>query len=106
MSFSYQSVKELVMSHMKNLAIDIAEGLGNNLHVHPTVYEVLRKSILNAHPYEVHILLCNNRIIGVYANKPTAEYEMHLCIQGDSHEGLGTQDYMLLTSTVNTESVG
>ena len=106
MSFSYQSVKELVMSHMKNLAIDIQEGLGNNLHVHPTVYEVLRKSILNAHPYEVHILLCNNRIIGVYANKTTAEYEMHLCIQGDSHEGQPTQDYMLLTSTVNTEFVG
>jgi hypothetical protein len=105
MSFSYQSVKELVMSHMKNLAIDIQEGLGNNLHVHPTVFEVLRKSILNAHPYEVHILLCNNRIIGVYANKPTAEYEMHLCIQGDSHEGQPTQDYMLLTSTVNTEFV-
>jgi hypothetical protein len=94
------------MSHMKNLFMDIQEGLGNNLHVHPTVYEVLRKSILNAHPYEVHILLCNNRIIGVYANKPTAEYEMHLCIQGDSHEGLPTQDYMLLTSTVNTEFVG
>jgi hypothetical protein len=106
MSFSYQSVKELVMSHMKNLAIDIAEGLGNNLHVHPTVYEVLRKSILQASPYEVHILLCNNRIIGVYANKTTAEYEMHLCIQGDSHEGQPTQDYMLLTSTVNTEFVG
>ena len=94
------------MSHMKNLAIDIQEGLGNNLHVHPTVYEILRKSILNAQPYEVHILLCNNRIVGVYANKPTAEYEMHLCIQGDSYEGLPTQDYMLLTSTVNTESVG
>jgi hypothetical protein len=87
--------------------MDIQERLGNNLHVHPTVYEVLRKSILNnAQPYEVHILLCNNRIIGVYANKPTAEYEMHLCIQGDSHEGLPTQDYMLLTSTVNTEFVG
>ena len=95
------------MSHMKNLFMDIQERLGNNLHVHPTVYEVLRKSILNnAQPYEVHILLCNNRIIGVYANKPTAEYEMHLCIQGDSHEGLPTQDYMLLTSTVNTEFVG
>lgn len=93
------------MSHMKNLAMDIAEGLGNNLHVHPTVYEVLRKSILNAQPYEIHILLCDTRIIGVYANKPTAEYEMHLCIQGDILEGLGTQDYKLLTATVNTESV-
>lgn len=90
---------------MKNLAMDIAEGLGNNLHVHPTVYEVLRKSILNAQPYEIHILLCDTRIIGVYANKPTAEYEMHLCIQGDILEGLGTQDYKLLTATVNTESV-
>ena len=94
------------MSHMKNLFMDIQEWLGNNLHVHPTVYEVLRKSILQASPYEVHILLRNNHIIGVYANKPTAEYEMHLCIQGDSHEGLPTQDYMLLTSTVNTEFVG
>ena len=93
------------MSHMKNLAMDIAEGLGNNLHVHPTVYEVLRKSILNAQPYEIHILLCDTHIIGVYANNPTAEYEMHLCIQGDILEGLGTQDYKLLTATVNTESV-
>ena len=95
------------MSHMKNLAMDIAEGLGNNLHVHPTVYEALRNAILRAdhEAYQVHILLCNNRIIGVYANKPTAEYEMHLCIQGDSHEGQPTQDYMLLTSTVNTEFV-
>ena len=96
------------MSHMKNLAMDIAEGLGNNLHVHPTVYEALRNAIIRAdrEPYQVHILLWNNKIIGVFANKSTAEYEMHLCIQGDSHEGLPTQDYMLLTSTVNTEFVG
>ena len=91
---------------MKDLSIDIQEGLGNNLHVHPTVYEVLRKAILKDKPYEVHILLCNNKIIGVYANKKTAEYEMHLCIQGDTYEGLPTQAYMLLTSTVNTEFVG
>jgi len=94
------------MSRMKDLSIDIQEGLGNNLHVHPTVYEVLRKSILKAQPYEVHILLCNNKIIGVYANKPTAEYELHLCKQGDSYEGLGDQQYTLLTATVNTEFVG
>lgn len=94
------------MSRMKDLSIDIQEGLGNNLHVHPTVYDALRKAILKAQPYEVHILLCNNRIIGVYANKSTAEYEMHLCKQGDSYEGLTNQDYLVLTSTVNTEFVG
>lgn len=95
------------MSRMKDLSIDIQEGLGNNLHVHQTVYEALRSAILRAdhEAYQVHILLCNNRIIGVYANKPTAEYEMHLCIQGDSHEGLPTQDYVLISKTVNTTSL-
>lgn len=92
------------MSRMKDISIDIQEGLGNNLHVHPTVYEALRNAILRAdrEAYQVHILMCNGEIVGVYANKPTAEYEMHLCKQGDSYEGLPTQDYVLLSKTVNT----
>jgi hypothetical protein len=95
------------MSRMKDLSIDIQEGLGNNLHVHQTVYEALRSAILRAdqEAYQVHILLCNNDIIGVYANKPTAEYEMHLCIQGDTYEGLPKQDYRITTKIVNTTSV-
>ena len=95
------------MSHMKNLAIDIQEGLGNNLHVHQTVYEALRNAIIRAdrEPYQVHILLWNNKIIGVFANKSTAEYEMHLCIQGDSYEGRDPQDYAVVSKQVNTTDV-
>ena len=88
------------MGRMKDIAID----LGNNAHVHPTVYEALRNAILSAEsePYQVHILLCNGEIIGVYANKSTAEYERHLCVQGDSYDGLPVQDYVLMSKTVNT----
>jgi hypothetical protein len=95
------------MSRMKDLSIDIQEGLGNNLHVHQTVYEALRNAILRAdhEAYQVHILLCNNDIVGVYANKSTAEYELHLCKQGDSYEGLPTQDYRITTKIVNTTYV-
>ena len=35
----------------------------------------------------VHILLCDEVPVGVYVDKNTAEYEMHLCKQADAHMG-------------------
>ena len=95
------------MSRMKDLSIDIDERLGNNLHVHQTVYEALRNAILRAEheAYQVHILLCDTDIVGVYANRSTAEYELHLCKQGDSYEGCSNHVYTLITKPVNTTNL-
>jgi len=34
-------------------------------------------------PQVVYLLLCNASPIGAYIHRSTAEYEMHICIQGD-----------------------
>lgn len=34
-------------------------------------------------PDSVFILYCNKKAVGAYIHKSTAEYEMHICIQGD-----------------------
>ena len=33
------------------------------------------------------LLLCNGKPLALYDHRDTAEYEMHICIQGDMHEG-------------------
>jgi hypothetical protein len=40
--------------------------------------EVVRKMFL---------LLCNGQPLALYDHRDTAEYEMHICIQGDMYEG-------------------
>jgi len=37
-------------------------------------------------PQVVYILYCNNRAVGAYIHRSTAEYEMHICIQGDDYD--------------------
>ena len=33
------------------------------------------------------LLLCNGKPLALYDHRDTADYEMHICIQGDAHEG-------------------
>jgi hypothetical protein len=40
--------------------------------------EVVRKMFL---------LLCNGKPLALYDHRDMAEYEMHICMQGDMHEG-------------------
>ena len=40
--------------------------------------EVVRKMFL---------LLCNGQPLALYDHRDTAEYEMHICMQGDMYEG-------------------
>jgi hypothetical protein len=40
--------------------------------------EVVRKMFL---------LLCNGKPLALYDHRETADYEMHICMQGDMHEG-------------------
>ena len=37
-------------------------------------------------PQSVYILFCNDSPIGAYIHKSTAEYEMHIMIQGDDYD--------------------
>jgi len=53
---------------------------------------------------KVHVLTCNERPVGVYVDRMTAEYEMHLCIQGDEQElGRHTRHlYEIITTNLQT----
>jgi hypothetical protein len=51
---------------------------------------------------KVHVLTCNERPVGVYVDRMTAEYEMHLCIQGDVDELGSCSDYAVHTFNLST----
>ena len=36
---------------------------------------------------KMFLRLCNGKPLALYDHRDTAEYEMHICIQGDMHEG-------------------
>jgi hypothetical protein len=36
---------------------------------------------------KMFLLLCNGQPLALYDHRDMAEYEMHICIQGDMHEG-------------------
>jgi hypothetical protein len=49
------------------------------------------------------LLLCNGKPLALYDHRDTAEYEMHICIQGDTHEGHENK-YRIKTMGVVTHS--
>jgi len=54
-------------------------------------------------PPAVHILTCMGRPVGVYVDKSTAEYEMHLCKQADEYLALSERmEYALMTLPLAT----
>ena len=50
----------------------------------------------------VHGLMCNGKPIHTYVDLQTAEYEMHLCIQGDEQELGQHNSYEILTLQLTT----
>jgi len=59
----------------------------NAPHVHTPANEQ------HALPRRVFILSRNGEPIDAYTNADTANYEMHLCMQGDDYESAGNPDY-------------
>ena len=57
------------MGQVKNLAIDM--------------------EIANQLERKMFLLLCNGKPLALYDHRDTADYEMHICIQGDAYEGEG-----------------
>ena len=49
------------------------------------------------------LLLCNGKPLALYDHRDTAEYEMHICMQGDTHEGYENK-YRIKTMGVVTHS--
>lgn len=49
------------------------------------------------------LLLCNGKPLALYDHRDTAEYEMHICIQGDTHEGYENK-YRIKTMGVVTHA--
>ena len=50
------------------------------------------------------LLLCNGKPLALYDHRDTAEYEMHICIQGDTHEGVENK-YRIKTMGVVTHAL-
>ena len=56
-------------------------------------------------PPVVYVLTCEGKPVGVYVDQATADFEMHLCIQGDEHE-LGMRNhYEIKPMTLTTYSI-
>ena len=51
----------------------------------------------------MYLLLCNGKPLALYDHRDTAEYEMHICMQGDTHEGYENK-YRIKTMGVVTHS--
>ena len=45
-------------------------------------------------PQSVYILLCNTSPVGAYIHRSTAEYEMHIMIQGDDYDLATGKDWI------------
>ena len=71
------------MGRMKDIAIDI--------------------EIANQVGRKMFLLLCNGKPLALYDHRDTADYEMHICIQGDMHEGI-ENTYRIKTMGVVTHA--
>jgi hypothetical protein len=60
------------------------------------------KAILDTIKPKVHVLMCNGEPVHTYVDRQTAEYEMHLCIQGDEQELGQINSYNIVTLELST----
>ena len=49
--------------------------------------------------HKMFLLLCNGKPLALYDHRDTADYEMHICMQGDAHEGVENK-YRIKTMSV------
>jgi hypothetical protein len=53
--------------------------------------------------HKMYLLLCSGKPLALYDHRDTADYEMHICKQGDAHEGI-ENTYRIKTMQVVTHS--
>ena len=69
----------------------------------PLGFEPQREQQQETVSRSMFLLLCNGKPLALYDHRDTAEYEMHICIQGDTHEGYENK-YRIKTMGVVTHS--
>jgi hypothetical protein len=52
---------------------------------------------------KMYLLLCSGKPLALYDHRDTADYEMHICKQGDAHEGI-EHTYRIKTMSVVTHA--
>jgi hypothetical protein len=67
--------------------------------------EVLAQPLTQPEPqgHKMYLLLCSGKPLALYDHRDTADYEMHICKQGDAHEGI-ENTYRIKTMQVVTHS--
>ena len=68
------------------------------------IKEVAPKQQIEQAERKMFLLLCNGKPLALYDHRDTAEYEMHICIQGDMHEGQENK-YRIKTMGVVTHAI-
>ena len=53
----------------------------------------------------VYLVMCDEAPVGVYVDKQTADYEMHLCMQGDYVEMGVVSKYELIEMPLTTHRI-
>ena len=56
-------------------------------------------------PPVVYVMTCEGKPVGVYVDQATADFEMHLCIQGDEAELGIKNNYEIKPMTLVTHSL-
>ena len=70
---------------------------------HSGKYESQAAEQLEQPVKHMFLLLCNGQPLALYDHRDTAEYEMHICIQGDRYEGVESK-YRIKTMGVVTHA--
>jgi len=81
------------MGAVKKQFQDILDRHFNNTPTHSHVHHHVPANEQHALPRRVFVLTRNGEPIDAYTNVDTANYEMHLCMQGDDYESVGNPDY-------------
>ena len=72
-------------------------------HFFDDIKEVAPKQQIEQAERKMFLLLCNGKPLALYDHRDTAEYEMHICIQGDMYEGVENK-YRIKTMGVVTHA--
>jgi len=69
----------------------------------PQPLEPLTPDIPEPQGRKMYLLLCSGKPLALYDHRDTADYEMHICRQGDAHEGV-EHTYRIKTMSVVTHA--
>lgn len=88
------------MGQFKQIDVILQE-IANDVNVHPSIRDAMRKTI-SVQPFDkVYLLLCDGVVTDVFTNKEMAMYDLHTCIKADAEEGL-PHEWRVIARQLNT----